>query len=74
MLLARDPGLWLLDEPHAGLDQEGRELLDELVAEARARGRTVLMCSHEHDRAAALSDRVIWMVGGRIVKEPVGVA
>jgi heme ABC exporter ATP-binding subunit CcmA len=74
VLLARDPQLWLLDEPHAGLDQEGRDLLDQLVVESRERGRTVVICSHEHDRAEALSDRVIWIVGGRVVKEPVGVA
>ena len=41
-LLARRPRLWLLDEPHAGLDAEHRELLDGLlkeVAAARGNGR-----------------------------------
>jgi heme ABC exporter ATP-binding subunit CcmA len=74
VLVARDPRVWLLDEPHAGLDQEGRGLLDELIAESRAKGRTVLLCSHEHERAAGLSDRVIWLAGGQVVEEPVGVA
>lgn len=74
VLVARDPLLWLLDEPHAGLDQEGRDLLDELIAESRAKERTVLLCSHEHEHAAALSDRVIWLAGGQVVGEPLGVA
>ena len=74
ILAARDPKLWLLDEPHAGLDEDGRTLLDELIAESRARGRTVLLSSHEHDVAAALSDRVVWLAGGRVVGEPIGVA
>ena len=52
-LVARDPELWLLDEPHAGLDAEHRDLLDELVREAVAPGRTVVLASHERDRAEA---------------------
>ena len=63
-LLSRRPELWLLDEPHAGLDQPGRDLLDGLARTAVASGATVLMASHEHERAEALSDRVITIVGG----------
>ena len=43
LVVARRPRLWLLDEPHAGLDAEGRELLDTLVADASGRGRTILL-------------------------------
>lgn len=74
LLVARDAELWLLDEPHAGLDQEARDVLDGIVLEARGRGRTVLICSHEHDRALALSDRVVVLAGGRSIVEPAGVA
>jgi heme ABC exporter ATP-binding subunit CcmA len=74
VLVARDPVLWLLDEPHAGLDEEGRQLLDELISGSRSRGRTVVLCSHEHHHAASLADRVILLAGGRVVKEPAGVA
>ncbi|MHB1986758.1 MAG: heme ABC exporter ATP-binding protein CcmA [Acidimicrobiales bacterium] len=74
VLVARDPRLWLLDEPHAGLDQEGRELLDGVIAESREKGRTVLLSSHEHEHAAAISDRVIALAGGRVAGETVGVA
>jgi heme ABC exporter ATP-binding subunit CcmA len=63
-LLARRPELWLLDEPHAGLDQDGRDLLDGLVRRAVVAGATVLMSSHELDRAEALADRVVTIVGG----------
>ena len=63
-LLSRRPELWLLDEPHAGLDQEGRDVLDGLVRTAVASGATVLLSSHELERAEALADRVVTIVGG----------
>lgn len=63
-LLSRRPELWLLDEPHAGLDQEGRDLLDGLVRLAVASGATVLLASHELERAEALADRLVTIVGG----------
>ena len=63
---ARRPDLWLLDEPHAGLDAGGRDLLDDLVGEAAARGATVLVASHELDRAGAIATRTVTMAGGQV--------
>jgi heme ABC exporter ATP-binding subunit CcmA len=65
-LLLRPAQVWLLDEPHAGLDAEGRERLDDLVGEASRAGTTVLMASHELERARALATRVVTMAGGQI--------
>jgi ABC-type multidrug transport system ATPase subunit len=82
-LVARAPQLWLLDEPHAGLDAEHRDLLDGLVRSAVTGGATVLLASHELDRATALADRAVLMAGGQVheidpaavpPKEPVNVA
>ncbi|MGA2528720.1 MAG: heme ABC exporter ATP-binding protein CcmA [Acidimicrobiales bacterium] len=70
VLVARGARLWLLDEPHAGLDQEGRDLLDELLVGSRVAGRTVVFASHEHERAEAISDRIIHLAGGRVVEPP----
>ena len=61
----RDPELLLLDEPHAGLDSEGREILDEILRETNATGRTVIIASHELDRTRALADREFSIRGGR---------
>lgn len=69
VLYARNPRLWLLDEPHAGLDAEGQDVVDALVTEARATGATVLIASHELDRTLRVADRVIEVVGGRVVAE-----
>jgi len=70
VLLARRAELWLLDEPHAGLDQAGRDLVDGLIRDASVAGVTVLLSSHELERAAAVADRQVEVVGGHV--RPVG--
>jgi heme ABC exporter ATP-binding subunit CcmA len=67
VMLARRPELWLLDEPHAGLDQAGRDVVDGLVAEAAAAGVTVLIASHELERARAIAHRSVTVIGGTTV-------
>lgn len=71
-VVARDPELWLLDEPHAGLDADARELVDDLLRAAAARGATVVLASHE---AVDIADRIVQVVGGHVLaEEAVGVA
>jgi heme ABC exporter ATP-binding subunit CcmA len=65
-MVARRPELWLLDEPHAGLDVEARDILDGLVRQAAASGATVIVASHELERAHALAGRSVAMVAGVI--------
>ncbi|MDG2111980.1 MAG: heme ABC exporter ATP-binding protein CcmA [Actinomycetota bacterium] len=67
-LIVRRPRLWLLDEPHAGLDAGGRDALDELLIAATGAGATVLFASHELDRAEAVATRRITVQGGRVVE------
>jgi heme ABC exporter ATP-binding subunit CcmA len=64
VLIARRPELWLLDEPHAGLDQDGRDILDALVGDAAAAGATVVIASHELERAGELAPRHVTIAGG----------
>ena len=42
-LVVRRAELWLLDEPHAGLDAKGRDEIDRIVKEAAASGATVVV-------------------------------
>lgn len=65
-LVARRASLWLLDEPHAGLDAAGRDELDATLREATAAGATVMVASHELERAGNLATRVVEVVGGQI--------
>ena len=65
-LVARRAELWLLDEPHAGLDAMGRDDLDVTLRDATAAGATVIVASHELERAGALATRVVEVVGGQV--------
>jgi heme ABC exporter ATP-binding subunit CcmA len=65
-LLAREPELWLLDEPHAGLDATHRQLLDVLLLEATGQGATVVVASHEAATAAVLARRTVEVAGGAV--------
>ncbi|HZT64410.1 MAG TPA: heme ABC exporter ATP-binding protein CcmA [Acidimicrobiales bacterium] len=64
-LVARRPELWLLDEPHAGLDEDGRRLVDALVLEAVAGGATVLVAAHGPAWLEDLPVRSVEVAGGR---------
>ena len=64
-LVARRAELWLLDEPHAGLDAAGRDELDATLRAAAAAGATVMVASHELERAGALATRVVEVAGGQ---------
>ena len=52
--LLHRPELLILDEPFAGLDAEGSELLDRELAGMRER-RTILVATHDPERMASLA-------------------
>ncbi len=52
-----DPEVMLFDEPHTGLDQDACQMLDTVLKEVAARGRTVVMTSHDLARVADLASR-----------------
>ncbi len=62
-----DPDVLLLDEPYTGLDQQASRLLDELLQQEKARGRTILMITHDLAHGLNLSDRIAILSRGKIV-------
>jgi heme ABC exporter ATP-binding subunit CcmA len=52
-----DPDVVLFDEPYTGLDQDASSMLDEVLKTVAARGRTVVMTSHDLARAEDLATR-----------------
>ena len=65
LLLVR-PALALLDEPYAGLDEEGRALVDALVVGMLADGRSVLVATHEQGRLEHMADVVVHLERGAV--------
>ena len=68
-LIVRRAELWLLDEPHAGLDTAGRDEIDAVLRDAVASGATVIVSSHEHERARALATRIVTVDGGTVIAQ-----
>jgi heme exporter protein A len=52
-----DPDVVLFDEPYTGLDQDASSMLDEVLKTVAAKGRTVVMTSHDLARAEDLATR-----------------
>jgi ABC-2 type transport system ATP-binding protein len=57
------PSIVLLDEPTAGLDAEGRDVLRRFLAEP---GRTIVVATHEPAWFDGLGGRVVAMAAGRV--------
>jgi heme exporter protein A len=64
--MVHDPAIFLLDEPYTGLDVNGVTMLDELLREWKASGRTIVMTSHNLEHASAFSHQVIILSRGKI--------
>jgi len=52
-----DPDVMLFDEPYTGLDQDASSMLDDVLKTVAAKGRTVVMTSHDLVRAEDLATR-----------------
>ena len=62
-----DPEVMLFDEPHTGLDQDACDMLDKVLRDVAARGRTVVMTSHDLGRVEDLATRFDVLNKGRIM-------
>lgn len=65
--LLHSPDVLLFDEPYTGLDPEASATLDTLLQEAHSQGHTLVMTTHEIDRAARLAQRALILHRGQIV-------
>lgn len=69
-IMAMKPEVLVLDEPAAGLDPVGRNLIFDAIEEYRAvEGATVIIVSHSMEDMAARCDRVIVMSDGEVVSD-----
>ncbi len=65
--LISDPRVLVLDEPTTGLDPDVRRMLWEVLADARAKGVAILLCTHYMEEAERLCDRVAVLSQGKIL-------
>ncbi|MFI6448231.1 ABC transporter ATP-binding protein [Kitasatospora sp. NPDC050543] len=69
VLLARRPGLLLLDEPTRGLDYPAKRRTTRLLRDLAAQGHAVLLVTHDVELAAAAADRVAVLADGELVTD-----
>ncbi|MFM7584656.1 MAG: ATP-binding cassette domain-containing protein [Caldilinea sp.] len=65
--LARGRNIFMLDEPTAALGVEQQHTVNELIANLKAEGKTVLVISHNLEHVFAVADRLIVLRRGRRV-------
>ena len=63
--LLHEPHVLLMDEPYTGLDQDAGGILDGLLLEAYEDGHTIVMATHQLERAARLAQRAVILSRGR---------
>ena len=56
--LLHAPPVVFLDEPTSGLDPESARVVRHFIAELKAEGRTIFLCTHNLDEADRLCDRI----------------
>lgn len=64
--LLHDPLLLCLDEPTSGLDPTNSRMMKDMILAEKAKGKTILLTTHNMQDAAELCDRVAFIVGGKI--------
>ena len=69
LALVGRPEVAFLDEPTAGVDVSGRQVIREVIGELRERGTCVLLATHELDEAERVADRVVIVDHGRLLAE-----
>lgn len=64
--LLHDPLLLCLDEPTSGLDPTNSRMMKDMILAEKAKGKTILLTTHNMQDAAELCDRVAFIVNGQI--------
>jgi ABC-2 type transport system ATP-binding protein len=62
------PELLFLDEPASGTDPLGVAIVRERILEAKARGATIVLNSHQLPEVERVCDRVLFIDGGRLTR------
>ena len=61
-----NPSILILDEPTAGLDPRASSQLKDKIEREKANGKTLILTSHIMDEIDFLTDRIVFLLEGRI--------
>jgi ABC-2 type transport system ATP-binding protein len=64
-----EPELLFLDEPASGTDPLGVAVVRERILEAKGRGATIVLNSHQLSEVERVCDRVVFIDHGRLVRD-----
>ena len=67
LALAAQPEIVFLDEPTAGLDLDGREVVRTIIGSLVAGGASVVLATHDLDEAERVADRIVVLHRGKLV-------
>jgi zinc transport system ATP-binding protein len=65
--LAGESDLLILDEPAAGVDNQTTRRIYQILKEKTQEGKTVMIVTHDQERAAEFCSRIICLGGGRFM-------
>ena len=65
--ILHNPSVLFLDEPYTGLDPHAIQILNNVLANLNANNRTVFLITHNFEEGVTLSDRILFVVKGKIV-------
>jgi putative ABC transport system ATP-binding protein len=69
--LALNPGVLLLDEPTAALDERSRDAVERTLLDLHARvSAALIIVTHDQSQAHRLGERVLALGGGRVQTQP----
>lgn len=67
--LLHDPDLLFWDEPLSGLDANSMMVIQEILSQLAAEGKTIFYSSHIMDLVEKISNRIVLLVGGKVVAD-----
>jgi energy-coupling factor transport system ATP-binding protein len=67
-ILAIEPKILVFDEPTAGLDPDGEKEMMNIIKELKNAGKTVIIVTHQMDQAMEISDNIVVLGDGKILK------
>jgi heme exporter protein A len=66
-VMLHDPSVILLDEPYTGLDANAVDMLNQILDDAAAAGKTVILTTHDFDQGRRAATRAVIIDRGKVV-------